>query len=44
LRAGRAGGRSDESRALLTPVSDWFTEGIYTRNLKDAKVLLAELA
>jgi hypothetical protein len=29
---------------LLAPVYDWFTEGIDTADLKEAKALLAELA
>jgi predicted ATPase len=37
-------GRKDEARALLAPVYDWFTEGFDTRDLKDAKALLDELA
>jgi predicted ATPase len=37
-------GRNDEARALLAPVYDWFTEGFDTRDLKDAKALLDELA
>jgi tetratricopeptide (TPR) repeat protein len=37
-------GRSDEARALLQPVYDWFTEGFDTADLKDAKALLEELA
>jgi predicted ATPase len=37
-------GRRDEARALLQPVYDWFTEGFDTRDLKDAKALLEELA
>jgi class 3 adenylate cyclase/predicted ATPase len=37
-------GRKDEARALLAPVYDWFTEGFDTRDLKDAKALLEELA
>jgi hypothetical protein len=28
---------------VLAPVYGWFTEGFDTRNLKDAKALLAEL-
>jgi hypothetical protein len=28
----------------LTPVYDWFTEGFDTRDLKEAKALLGELA
>jgi tetratricopeptide (TPR) repeat protein len=37
-------GRRDEARDLLQPVYDWFTEGLGTQDLKDAKVLLEELA
>lgn len=37
-------GRREEARELLTPVYDWFTEGFDTRDLKDAKALLEELA
>ncbi len=37
-------GRKEEARALLAPVYDWFTEGFDTRDLKDAKALLEELA
>ena len=51
LRAGlslsrllQAQGRSDEARALLAPVYDWFTEGFDTVDLKDAKALLDELS
>ena len=40
----RAQGRGDDGRELLTPVYDWFTEGFDTHDLKDAKVLLEELA
>jgi predicted ATPase len=32
------------ARALLAPVYAWFTEGLATRDLKNAKALLAELA
>jgi hypothetical protein len=31
-------------RELLAPVYGWFTEGFDTRDLKDAKALLGELA
>jgi predicted ATPase len=31
-------------RKLLAPVYDWFTEGFDTRDLKEAKALLEELA
>jgi predicted ATPase len=37
-------GRKQEARDLLAPVYDWFTEGFDTRDLKEAKVLLEELA
>ena len=37
-------GRREEARELLAPVYDWFTEGFDTRDLKDAKALLDELA
>ena len=37
-------GRSQEARELLAPIYEWFTEGFDTRDLKDAKALLAELA
>jgi tetratricopeptide (TPR) repeat protein len=36
--------RTDEVRELLSPIYDWFTEGFDTADLKDAKVLLEELA
>jgi len=35
--------RFDEARALLAPVSDWFTEGFDTADLQDAKALLEQL-
>jgi DNA-binding winged helix-turn-helix (wHTH) protein/tetratricopeptide (TPR) repeat protein len=37
-------GKVQQARELLAPVYGWFTEGFETRDLKDAKVLLAELA
>jgi predicted ATPase len=37
-------GKRAEARGLLQPVYDWFSEGFDTRDLKDAKALLAELA
>jgi class 3 adenylate cyclase/predicted ATPase len=37
-------GRRAESRNLLAPVYDWFTEGLNTPDLKEAAALLAELA
>ncbi len=36
-------GRRVEARNLLPPIYGWFTEGFDTADLKDAKVLLAEL-
>jgi hypothetical protein len=32
-----------QARELLTPVYSWFTEGIDTLDLKEAKVLLDQL-
>jgi predicted ATPase len=37
-------GKRDEARELLEPVYSWFTEGFDTADLKDAKVVLEELA
>jgi predicted ATPase len=36
--------RRRQARELLAPVYDWFTEGFDTRDLKEAKALLDELA
>jgi predicted ATPase len=36
-------GRRSEARDLLTPVYRWFTEGLDTADLKEAKALLDEL-
>jgi predicted ATPase len=36
--------RSDEARAMLAEIYDWFTEGFDTADLKDAKALLDELS
>ena len=36
-------GKRDAARALLAPLYAWFTEGFATRDLRDAKALLAEL-
>jgi predicted ATPase len=36
--------RRDEARAMLAEIYNWFTEGIDTADLKDAKALLDELA
>jgi len=43
-RLWRDRGRRVEARNLLAPVYGWFTEGFRTRDLKDAKALLDELA
>jgi predicted ATPase len=37
-------GKRIEARDLLAPVYGWFTEGFDTRDLKEAKALLDELA
>jgi predicted ATPase len=37
-------GARDTARDLLAPVYGWFTEGFDTRDLKEAKALLEELA
>jgi hypothetical protein len=36
--------KRDDARDLLAPVYGWFTEGFDTLDLKEAKVLLDELA
>jgi len=36
-------GQRAAARALLAPLSAWFTEGFDTRDLKDAQALLEEL-
>jgi hypothetical protein len=51
-RPHRLGGSSEEPASLVSwrgsrashPVYGWFTEGFDTRDLKEAKVLLEELA
>jgi predicted ATPase len=42
-RLWRDRGKRAEARDLLGPIHAWFTEGLDTADLKDAKVLLAEL-
>jgi len=37
-------GKGKEARELLASVYGWFTEGFDTRDLKEAKALLDELA
>jgi predicted ATPase len=36
--------RRDEARAMLAEIYNWFTEGLDTEPLKDAKALLHELS
>jgi predicted ATPase len=43
-RLWRDQGKRDEARDLLAPVYGWFTEGFDTRDLKEARELLDELA
>jgi predicted ATPase len=43
-RLWRDQGKVTEARELLAPVYVWFTEGFDSRDLKDAKALLEELA
>ena len=43
-RLSRDQGKVHQARELLAPVYGWFTEGFDTRDLKEAKVLLDELA
>jgi predicted ATPase len=43
-RLWRDQGKSQQARELLAPVYGRFTEGFDTRDLKEAKALLAELA
>ena len=43
-RLWRDQGKRDEARDLLAPVYGWFTEGLDTRDLEDAKKLLDELS
>ena len=43
-RLWRDQGKVQQARELLAPVYGWFTEGFDTRDLKEAKALLEELA
>jgi len=43
-RLWRDQGKRDAAREPRAPVYGWFTEGFDTRDLKDARALLAELA
>ena len=42
-RLWRQQGKKDEARQMLAEVYGWFTEGFDTKDLQEAKVLLAEL-
>ena len=43
-RLWRDQGKVQQARELLAPVYGWFTEGFDTRDLKEAKALLEQLA
>jgi predicted ATPase len=43
-RLWRDQGKLQQARNLLAPVYGWFTEGFDTRDLKEAKALLEQLA
>jgi len=43
-RLWRDQGKPQQAREQLAPVYRWFTEGFDTRDLKDAKALLEQLA
>jgi predicted ATPase len=43
-RLWRNQGKVQQARELLAPVYEWFTEGFDTRDLREAKALLEELA
>ena len=43
-RLWRDQGKRQEAHDLLAPVYGWFTEGFDTRDLKEARALLEELA
>jgi predicted ATPase len=43
-RLWRSQGKVQQARELLAPVYGWFTEGFDTRDLKEAKALLEQLA
>ena len=43
-RLWRDQGKPQQARELLAPVYDWFTEGLDTLDLKEAKTLLSSLA
>jgi predicted ATPase len=43
-RLWRDRGKRQQARDLLAPIHGWFTEGLETRDLKEAKALLDRLA
>jgi predicted ATPase len=43
-RLWRSLGKVQQAHELLAPIYGWFTEGFDTRDLKEAKALLEELA
>ncbi len=43
-RLWRNQGKVQQAHEVLAPVYEWFTEGFDTRDLKEAKALLAELS
>ncbi len=43
-RLWQSQGKQAEAHELLAPIYAWFTEGLDTRDLKDAKALLDELS
>jgi predicted ATPase len=43
-RLWRDQGKRQQARELLAPIYGWFTEGFGTRDLKEAKALLEQLA
>ena len=43
-RLWQSQGKTTKAHELLAPVYDWFTEGFDTADLKEAKVLLDDLA
>ena len=42
-RLWRSQGKCQDAYELLAPVCGWFTEGFDTKDLRDAKSLLADL-
>jgi predicted ATPase len=42
-RLWRQQGKADEARQMLAEIYGWFTEGFDTKDLQEAKALLAEL-